>query len=461
VAILYQHKIQEQLHFIGKKASRPFISWSEEIDHVDPVYFFALGQACSFRQRFYWSDRTNETIYVGLGCTHIIETEEKEQRFRTVETKWNQWMAQTASYSNGTDATPIIFGGFSFDPFKPRTEKWRSFPHAKMIVPTVLLSIKKGKATLTVTMRSEQNEEMMEKIGMLIRLLYQGQEQRQTTSSLPSLIKYEEVQKEEWMGAVTKIIENIRNGKFDKVVLAREARLLFADAIDPSVVLQQLCEQQPFSYLFAFEQEGQCFIGASPEQLVKKEGDTCYSACLAGSIRRGKTFQEDEQLGQWLMHDEKNLREHQFVVQMIREAIEAVCERVQMPSSPQLLKLQHIQHLYTPVVGEKCCVSILSIVEQMHPTPALGGTPREKAIKEIRENEPLDRGWYAAPIGWMDTEGNGEFAVAIRSGLLQGKKASIFAGCGVVGDSDPISEYEETKVKFTPMLSALGVERDE
>jgi menaquinone-specific isochorismate synthase len=460
VAILHQHKIEEQLHFIGKKANRPFISWSEEMDDVDPVYFFALGQACSFGQRFYWSDRTNETVYVGLGCTHMIETEEKEQRFRTVETQWNRWIEQTASYSNGTDTTPILFGGFSFDPFKPRTEKWRAFPHAKMIVPTVLLSLKKGKATLTITICSEQNEEMLKKIGMLIRLLYQ--EQRQPASSLPPLIKYEDVQKEEWMDTVKKTIENIRKGKFDKVVLAREARLLFADAIDPSGVLQQLREQQPFSYLFAFEQEGQCFIGASPEQLVKKEGDTCYSTCLAGSIRRGKTFQEDEQLGQWLMHDEKNLREHQFVVQMIREAIEAVCEHVQMPSSPQLLKLQHIQHLYTPVIGENCrAASALSIVEQMHPTPALGGTPREKAIKEIRETEPLDRGWYAAPIGWMDTEGNGEFAVAIRSGLLQGKEASIFAGCGVVGDSDPISEYEETKVKFTPMLSALGVERDE
>jgi menaquinone-specific isochorismate synthase len=460
VAILYQHKIQEQLHFIGKKANRPFISWSEEIDHVDPVYFFSLGQAFSFRQRFYWSDRTNETIYVGLGCTYIIETEEKEQRFRTVETQWKRWMEQTASYSNGTDTAPIIFGGFSFDPFKPRTEKWHAFPHAKMMVPTVLLSIKNGKATLTVTMRSEQNEEIIKKIGMLIRLLYQ--EQRQQTSSLPALIKYKEVQKEEWIYAVKKTIENIRKGKFDKVVLAREARLSFADAIDPSVVLRQLREQQPFSYLFAFEQEGQCFIGASPEQLVKKEKDTCYSICLAGSIRRGKTFQEDEQLGQWLMHDEKNLGEHQFVVQMIREAIEAVCKRVQIPSSPQLLKLQHIQHLYTPVIGEKCrAASVLSIVEQMHPTPALGGTPREKAIKEIRETEPLDRGWYAAPIGWMDAEGNGEFAVAIRSGLLQGKEASIFAGCGVVGDSDPMSEYEETKVKFTPMLSALGVERDE
>ncbi|QSB49704.1 isochorismate synthase [Parageobacillus toebii] len=460
MAILYQHKIQEQLHFIGKKANRPFISWSEEIDHVDPVYFFSLGQACSFRHRFYWSDRTNETVYVGLGCTYIIETEEKEQRFRTVETEWKRWMEQTASYSNGTDAVPIIFGGFSFDPFKPRTEKWRAFPHAKMIVPTVLLSLKNGKATLTVTMCSGQNEEIIKKIGMLIRLLYQ--EQKQQTSSLPPLITYKEVQKEEWIDAVKKTIENIRKGKFDKVVLAREARLSFADAIDPSVVLQQLREQQPFSYIFAFEQEGQCFIGASPEQLVKKEKDTCYSICLAGSIRRGKTLQEDEQLGKWLMNDEKNLREHQFVVQMIKEAIEAVCKRVQIPSSPQLLKLQHIQHLYTPVIGEKCrAASVLSIVEQMHPTPALGGTPREKAIKEIREAEPLDRGWYAAPIGWMDAEGNGEFAVAIRSGLLQGKEASIFAGCGVVGDSDPMSEYEETKVKFTPMLSALGVERDE
>lgn len=460
MAILYQHKIEEQLRFIGKKTNRPFISWSGEMDRVDPVYFFALGQACSFRERFYWSDRANETVYVGLGCTYSIETEEKEQRFHSVETQWKRWMEEIASYHNGTDATPILFGGFSFDPHKPKTDKWRAFPHAKMVVPTVLLSLKNKKAALTVTVPSECHEEVIEKIGMLMRLL--SQEQRQPTSSLPKLVKYEEIQKEEWIHAVEKTIGNIRKGKLDKVVLAREARLSFADTIDPSAVLWRLREQQPFSYLFAFEQEGQCFIGASPEQLVKKEGDACYSVCLAGSIRRGKTFQEDEQLGQWLMHDEKNLREHQFVVQMIKEAIEAVCERVKMPASPQLLKLQHIQHLYTPVIGEKChAASVLSIVEQMHPTPALGGTPREKAMKEIREIEPLDRGWYAAPIGWMDAEGNGEFAVAIRSGLLSGKEAFIFAGCGVVGDSDPISEYEETKVKFTPMLSALGVERNE
>lgn len=459
MAILYQHKIREQLHLIEKKEKRPFISWTEEWNNVDPVYFFSLGPICSFRERFFWADRTNETVYVGLGCTYVIETEEKEDRFHTVETKWKQWIGQTAFYSNKTETVPILFGGFSFDPYKPRTEKWRAFPHAKMVVPAVLLTSKGGKATLTVTVRSGQSAETMEKIEMLFHLLH---EERAPLHSLPSLMKYEEIQTEQWLNAVKQTIAKIRVGKFDKVVLAREARLSFADRVEASAVLGQLREQQPFSYLFAFEQEGQCFIGASPEQLVKKEGDACYSTCLAGSIRRGKTVQEDEQFGEWLLRDEKNLHEHRFVVQMIKEAMEAVCERVDMPTSPELLKLPNIQHLYTPVVGEHCRVSsILSLVEKMHPTPALGGTPREAAVKEIREVEPLDRGWYAGPIGWMDTKGNGEFAVAIRSGLLQGQDVSIFAGCGIVGDSDPISEYEETKVKFTPMLSALGVGQDE
>jgi menaquinone-specific isochorismate synthase len=459
VAILYQHKIREQLHLIEKKAKRPFISWTEEWNNVDPVYFFSLGPTCSFRERFFWADRTNETVYVGLGCTYIIETEEKEKRFHTVETKWKQWIGQTAFYSNKTETVPILFGGFSFDPYKPRTEKWSAFPNAKMIVPAVLLASKGGKATLTVTLRSGQSAETMEKIEMLLHLLHEG---RAPLHSLPSLMEYEEIQTEQWLDAVKQTIAKIRSGQFDKVVLAREARLSFANRVEASAVLWQLREQQPFSYLFAFEQEGQCFIGASPEQLVKKEGDTCHSTCLAGSIRRGKTVQEDEQFGEWLLRDEKNLHEHRFVVQMIKEAMEAVCERVDMPPSPQLLKLPNIQHLYTPVVGDHCrASSILSLVANMHPTPALGGTPREVAVKEIREVEPLDRGWYAGPIGWMDTEGNGEFAVAIRSGLLQGQDVSIFAGCGIVGDSDPISEYEETKVKFTPMLSALGVGQDE
>lgn len=459
MTILSQHKIQEQWNAIARSTSAPFVSWSETIPAVDPIRFFMLGARSSFRSRFYWSDRFNETIYVGIGCTYTIVAKGDEQRFATVENEWKRFIERTAIHSNGTDAIPLLFGGFSFDPLKRKSGQWHHFSDAKLIVPTVLLSLKKGKATVTVTLPSQQYEEITERIGQLFSMLYDG---NLFSSALPPLIQYEERRKREWMEAVEKVIDRIRKGDFAKVVLAREERFTFAGRLEASSVLERLREQQPTSYLFAFEQNGSCFIGASPEQLVKKEGDICYSTCLAGSIRRGKTIREDEELGRWLLQDEKNLQEHQFVVEMIKEAMAEACENVHIPTKPQLLKMRDIQHLYTPVVGEnRRNVSLVSLVERLHPTPALGGTPREKALATIRALEPLDRGWYAAPIGWLDALGNGEFAVAIRSGLLQENEASLFAGCGVVGDSDPLSEYEETKVKLKPMLSALGVKRDE
>lgn len=144
---------------------------------------------------------------------------------------------------------------------------------------------------------------------------------------------------------------------------------------------------------------------------------------------------------------------------MIRQAMEMVGTEVELPEGPQLLKLRDIQHLYTPVIAAASKEgSLLAIIEKLHPTPALGGVPTEKAIEVIRGLEILDRGLYGSPIGWLDYQGNGDFAVALRSGLIQGNEASIFAGCGVVKDSEVESEFQETKIKFRPMLSALGGE---
>ena len=215
--------------------------------------------------------------------------------------------------------------------------------------------------------------------------------------------------------------------------------------------------EQRDSYVFAFESGGDCFIGASPERLVKKENNKVYSTCLAGSIARGNDTLEDNTLGDELLNDDKNLQEHQYVVDMIKEAIEDTCSNVDIPIRPKLLKLRHIQHLYTPVRGvAKPGTSLLQIAEKLHPTPALGGLPKDSAILKIREVEDLDRGLYGGPLGWFDYRRNGEFAVAIRSGLIQSNEASIFAGCGVVEDSIAEVEYQETKIKFKPMLSALG-----
>lgn len=184
------------------------------------------------------------------------------------------------------------------------------------------------------------------------------------------------------------------------------------------------------------------------------------STCLAGSIKRGENQQEDDRLGKELLHDEKNLAEHDFVVKMIHDSFLSSCSDVKKPAGPQLYKTKSVQHLYTPITGHlKTSASLFDLIEKLHPTPALGGAPQQKAVEVIADIEPMTRGWYAAPIGWMDGRENGEFVVAIRSGLIEGKSARLFAGCGIVEDSDPQSEYEETQIKLKPMISALGGER--
>ncbi len=162
-------------------------------------------------------------------------------------------------------------------------------------------------------------------------------------------------------------------------------------------------------------------------------------------------------MGEELLEDDKNRYEHQLVVDSIRQALSDDCDGLSIPDEPQLMKLKDIQHLYTPVKGTAPSgLSILTLVEKLHPTPALGGVPRKEAMQVIREEEHMDRGLYAGPIGWMDAYGNGEYAVALRSGLLKGDHAFIYAGCGIVAHSDPDSEFKETQMKFRPMQRALG-----
>ena len=200
---------------------------------------------------------------------------------------------------------------------------------------------------------------------------------------------------------------------------------------------------------------------ASSEQLQsalsKKREKKSFPTCLAGSIARGDTLESDEKLGEALLEDEKNRFEHQLVVESIEDALKPFCNELTIPTSPQLMKLKDIQHLYTPVIGQASeHTSLLNLVEKLHPTPALGGVPRDKALHVIRQEEEMDRGLYAGPIGWMDAYGNGEYAVALRAGVLQRDKAYLYAGCGIVADSEPESELKETQMKFRPMLRALG-----
>ena len=445
----------------AKTLDRPIlVSVVNKIDDIDPILFFQNGREQFLGERFFWKDPSDEIILVGMGIAKQIQSDQASDRFFHVEKEWQDFLAEALTYNpyeeNGVG--PLIFGGFSFDPLKQKTELWSKFSHSQFHVPKFMLSVIHGKTFLTTNIICSKHDDprFYEKAAKELQLLFSSVVQDKDQQPA-RLIDTNVISPQRWRETVNKVVQDLKNGPLKKVVLARELRLIFDQDVASEKVLSTLRKEQHNSFTFAFESNGDCFIGATPERLVKKQGDNVFSTCLAGSIPRGKTPEDDQVLGEQLLADRKNRMEHQYVVEMIKEALEESCEDLILPDKPQLMKLKNIQHLYTPVIGKcKKDASLLLLVERLHPTPALGGLPKKEAVEKIRQVEELDRGFFGAPLGWIDYKGNGEFAVSIRSGLIQGKEASLFAGCGIVADSDAESEFMETSLKFRPMLTALG-----
>ncbi len=431
-----------------------------KINPIDPLLFFHNCREHYLGERFFWKDPSDEMILIGIGISKQIQSDQGADRFFHAEKEWKEFLSDSLIDNPFSEVGigPLMFGGFSFDPYKPKTELWAKFAETLFHIPKFMISVIKGETYLTTNLVCTKHDDLslLTKTAIerdrLLNDLVRDIEENQAKHVGTKVIK-----PEQWKKAVEEVVKDLGNGPLKKVVLARELRLLFDNEISSESVLYQLFKEQRESFIFAFEVNGDCFIGASPERLVKKQGRDVFSTCLAGSIPRGKTDEEDQFLGKQLLLDSKNLMEHRFVVEMIKEALEESCENVILPDKPQLMKIRDIQHLYTPVIGKcKEDASILLLVERLHPTPALGGLPKKEAVEKIRQVEELDRGFYSGPLGWIDYKENGEFAVGIRSGLIQGTEASLFAGCGIVASSDSESEFLETSLKFTPMLTALG-----
>ncbi|MFD0051169.1 isochorismate synthase MenF [Actinomycetes bacterium NPDC127524] len=432
----------------------------KKIDVINPLSFYQAGRERYAGERFFWQDPAKETTIIGLGKAEKLQGAANAARFKEIESRWSDLLSNAVKIGTADAAAtgPLLFGGFSFDYQKSSSMLWDQFGDHLLYIPAFMLSICEGEAYLTANLicsPEDSADHFIDLINEREKYIYENLGRGSFSGN--ELLSQIEIQPEEWKKTVAEAVEELKETDLDKIVLAREMRLVFQDAIFSEAILERLMAEQTASFIFSLESGSDCFIGATPERLIKKSKSQLYSACLAGTIARGKTEEEDELLGAELLCDQKNLIEHQYVVSMISKAINSVCDRVYIPEKPELMKIRHIQHLYTPVTGE-CdpAVSVFSVIDKLHPTPALGGLPKEKAVTRIREIELLERGLYAGPIGWADSYGNGEFAVGIRSGLIQGNEASLFAGCGVVEDSTPESEYQETSIKFNPMLSALG-----
>jgi menaquinone-specific isochorismate synthase len=256
----------------------------------------------------------------------------------------------------------------------------------------------------------------------------------------------------EWEQTVAAAVRRISRGDLRKVVLARD---LYASAdapIDTRVLLRRLAARYPDCFTFACAG----LVGATPELLIRRDGGEVSSLVLAGTKARGATAREDARLAADLVGSVKENEEHRYAAASLREALAPLCQTLHVSSSPELVKFANVQHLATRVRGTLAeNPSALALAGALHPSAAVGGTPTDAAVELIRELENMDRERYAGPVGWMDADGNGEWGIALRCAQLDGNRARLFAGCGIVAGSDPVAELAETQVKFRPMQTAL------
>jgi len=263
----------------------------------------------------------------------------------------------------------------------------------------------------------------------------------------------EERSPEAWAELVSAIQSEIQAGHVQKIVAARRVSLRLDRELMPQVVLATLREDAPESTRFAFRVGRATFLGATPERLVQKRGFELRTEAVAGSISA-----EDGAAAEHLLHSDKDIREHEFVVSEILRLLGPLTTELSPAPKREVHRLRTVLHLRTPIQGTLREAShILELVGKLHPTPAVGGVPTAAAIDFIMRHEPDERGWYTGPVGFFDAAGDGRFVVALRSGVIEGERADLYAGAGVVQDSNAPSEFAETRWKLAALLGALGV----
>ena len=369
---------------------------------------------------------------VGWGEAARITLPAGEDRFTAGE-KWLRELFDRATVEDQV-ALPgsglVAFGSFTFDP---------TSDGSVLVVPGAVLGRRSGQAWLTT-------------IGDPA-----GSARPASPLTSPSEVRWHDgsLPAPDWERAVATAVSRIRAGGLGKVVLARDLYATASADIDVRVLLQRLADRYPDCYTFACAG----LVGATPELLIRRQDDDISSLVLAGTVPRGRDAEEDVALGAGLLSSAKETEEHEYAVAGVRAALAPLCDELTVDSQPSLLPLANVQHLATTfrgrLAGQGREHSVLSLVAALHPTGAVCGTPAEVAMEVIRELEGMDRGRYAGPVGWVDANGNGEWGIALRCGEVDGPRARLFAGGGIVAGSDPAAELAEAQAKFRPMQFAL------
>jgi isochorismate synthase len=345
---------------------------------------------------------------------------------------------------------PAWVGGFAFSPDGGLTPEWSSLAPAQLVMPEVLLRRHRGEAWMVVTAGSV--EDAARRVDDLVPAsmpLFDPDpvEAARVASAAPP---------EHFESAIERAVERIGRGELRKVVLAREVRVHAPADIDPAVVYDGLRQGFPSCFCYLVGTPELAFLGASPELLARREGQRVQTVALAGTRRRSADPAVDSHLGEQLMQSPKDREEQAIVTRRIMKALRPVSVWVTAADEPVLVRVLNVQHLGTPIRAQLAePLSAVEVVGRLHPTPAVGGEPAERALPLIPALEGLDRGWYAGPVGWTDLAEDGEFCVALRCALLRGRVAHLYAGEGIVRDSVPAEELAANEAKLQALLPLL------
>jgi len=412
---------------------------------VPVVGLEALPWLCgqSFGSRGYWSDRENAFELAGVGGTDVITGDSDLDYYGLMKV-----LQERIASARGN---PRYFGGLRFSNAEMKDSVWQYFRAYRFILPR--FEVFSGNSGTTFACNMLAGESAADVESDFNRLVFTN------TPFMPlpqAISRQDRPNRLGWEDNIMKALHAVRRKDYEKIVLARRVTLTFADAVNASFLLRALKERTSRSFHFLFQPHRHAaFVGASPESLYRREGRTLMTEAIAGSRPRGKSEAADRALTVELEGNEKELREHRYVVQGVEKSLDGLCGLLVGEDRPGVLRLPGCQHLITRFKGKlRDGVKDGDLLGSLHPTPAVGGFPTRAALKDITRLEPFDRGWYAGPVGWISKYG-AQFAVGIRSGLCNGSRVHLFSGAGIVEGSTADQEWEEVENKIGDFLDLL------
>jgi len=429
---------------------------------IDTTFHNINGAISLYEKAFYWEKSQNGSKFLALGELTSAKSS-LNKKFGAFEKEF--FSLKETFVSNfeemGIPYVPLWVGGVKFNAGSP-SDIWYDYNDSDWFVPKILFFNINNAIYAVCNFFYEKGisgADILNNFQKEVNFILNKNCPENNLIKISSRKGNKEADKKEWIGVIESALERIERNKFGKIVLSRKTELELQTVPDIRNLIARFNGKYSGCYIFAFRSGSSVFIGASPERLLKVKGTHFETEALAGSIRRGETNAEDAELASSLLNNEKEVLEHKFVSDFVVSSLSEFATSIEKPDAPAIKKLTNIQHLWTPITGElKEPNNLFKILENLAPTPAVCGLPKDAAMKAILELENYPRGLYSGVIGWLDSNITGEFAVGLRSALIQGKTVHAFAGGGIVKGSVPATEYDETELKLKPILSLFNDE---